>query len=83
MLVLAAVALIVDRQLISGVLRVVPVVAVAADDVNGQIEPIVLSLVVDARVRVALVAMRERRGSLHPLVDLLWCFRIIDRLLTG
>jgi hypothetical protein len=83
MLVFATVALIVNRQLVSSILRVVPFVTVAADDVNGQIESIVLALVVDARVRVALVAMREGRCSLHPLVDLLWRFRIIDRLLTG
>lgn len=75
-LVLVAVALAVDRQL------VVLILAVAAHDVNGQIEAVILALIVDARVGMALVAVRERRRSLHPLVHFLRRLRIIGRLLA-
>ena len=69
--VLIAAALI-DRQLL------ILIVAVAAHDVNGQIEAVILPFVIDARVRVALVAVRQRGRPLHPLVHLLRRFRIID-----
>lgn len=77
--VFVAVTLTVDGQLVAAILVVT---SVATDDVNGQIETVILALVVDARVRVALIAMGERGRALHPLVHLLGCLRIIGRLLA-
>ena len=79
MFVLLTVSLVIDLELVGCVLVVT---AVAPNDVNGQIQSVVVALIVDARVRVTLIAMGQRRRSLHSFVDLLGRLRVVERFLA-